>query len=57
LEKLLPKEEDEAEVVQLVGVLRGSSGEIGLQWWGRRGSSSMALVDREVWGERKGERE
>jgi hypothetical protein len=57
LGKLLPKEEDEAEVVQLVGVLRGSSGEIGLQWWGRRGSSSMALVDREVWGERKGERE
>ena len=58
-EASISKEEDETEVVQLIGVdLQRSSGEVeGAQWWGRRGSSSMALVERERVGVSEGVRE
>ena len=41
-----------------LGVLRRCSGDVELQWQGRRkGSSSMAKLEREVFGESGRERE
>ena len=59
LGKLLPKEEEEVGAVQLAGVgLRWSFGVVGFQWQWRKGSSSMAWLERERFGEsgREGER-
>jgi len=62
LGKLLPKEEEEIGRCSLpasfLGVLRRCSGDVELQWQGRRkGSSSMAKLEREVFGESGRERE